>query len=186
MYKIDFASVPYSEEPVHIKIALIDINGIAFKILLNPTDQKRCLRLIVRTNHLDALDKSFSLVPTHIHESQTVANIISARLLEEAGALNTNVRYDGNNKFALNAEREGLHYHILGRFNNYTNILDVYQINYELGTKGDIPLGTGKLPLSKDPEENIALLSSLSDKLRKILLDLLSNAEFSEKVKLIE
>lgn len=168
-WKVDFASIPYNAEPEWIRIGLLEIGDFDYKILLNPTDQKRALRLIVRINHPLAIDRSFSHVPFAIHQGQLIANIISARMMEIAGAKNTNVRYDGNNKFAVNAEREGLHYHILGRYDNGADVLNIYKIDYSPGTKGDIPLGVGKIPLSSDSALNKDLLGRLSDELRNIL-----------------
>lgn len=161
---MDFASTSYYEEPKHIRVGLLKIRDYQFKVLLNPTDQKRCLRLIVRTNHSDALDRNFAEICTDLHIEQTLANQIVAQMVFDCGAKNVNVRYDGNNKFAEKPEREGLHYHILGRFDHGANVLSVYNIDYEPGTKGDIPLGTGKKPLSSNEE-----LQKLSDALRPLL-----------------
>lgn len=155
---VDFTSCPYDGEPEHVKIGCLNINGYSFKVLLNPTDQLRALRLIVRTNHSDAIDRSFSEIKLEIHEAQTIANIICARMLQLVGAKNVNVRFDGNNKFAEKSEREGLHFHILGRFDHNARVLDCFNIDYQMGTKGDIALGTNKKPLSDDTKDNVLIL----------------------------
>lgn len=176
-YKADFAPVPYEGEPSYIRVALLDIGGYLFKVLVNPTDQRRCLRLIVSLYNEEALDKSFGQISCSLHCLQTLANVLVVRVLESAGAKNVNVRYDGNSKFADNAENVGLHYHILGRFDDGDNVLGVYAIDYPPGTKGDIPLGTGQIPLSQDKGENIYLLGEISTKLRGLLEEAIEGSE---------
>lgn len=185
MYTVDFASASYESEPVCIRVALLEIDTYQFKVLLNPTDQKRCLRMIVRSNDTAVLDKSFAAVSYRVHCAQTLANMIAAKTCELGGAKNVNARNDGNNKFAANPEREGLHYHVLGRFNNGDRPFDVYTIEYKLGTKGDIPLGVDKLPLSKDKAENEILLAELCVQVRQQLEAALKQLNVAEIVTIV-
>lgn len=167
---LDFASIPYDEEPAHVRICLLQLNGTLFKVLLNPTDQLRALRLIVRAQGEQASGKPFHQVPLRIHQDMICICRVLTAALYAAGAWNVNVRYDGNNKFAEKPEKEGLHYHVLGRYPDQTLVLDTYRIQYPAGVSGDIALGTNKAPFSRNAEENAKLCSELCQKLRKLVV----------------
>ena len=159
LYKKDFVSTSYDKEIQTIKICKFkfyvnktdESDNVEFKILVNPSDQCRALRVIVGCTSPAAIDASFASVPAEIHSYMCLVNIAVAKALEIAGAHNVNVRTEGNNRFKVGEEeREGLHSHVIGRFPNGTLVLGIYTIDHEPGLEGDIPLGTNKKPITAD------------------------------------
>jgi len=191
-YKVDYASIPYEQLPLHMRIGLIsfrkaaststssstssstriDQDEFVIKVLLHPADALRALRLILPSGDPRLLDKPFEQVPPFFHLCHAFANAVCTRAMKLAGALNVNVRSEGNNRFKPGAEeRECLHYHLLGRFEHSSDVLGVYQIDHLDGTTGDINLGkeTNRKPLSRDPDENARLGTRVIEKFRPLL-----------------
>eukprot|EP01102_Stenamoeba_stenopodia_P000299 TRINITY_DN1027_c0_g1_i1.p1 TRINITY_DN1027_c0_g1~~TRINITY_DN1027_c0_g1_i1.p1 ORF type:complete len:236 (+),score=38.89 TRINITY_DN1027_c0_g1_i1:89-796(+) len=181
-YKVDYASIPYEKELPHIRIGRLRFHSqnpspsppVFIKVLLNPTDARRALRLILCSGDPRVLDRSFDRVEPLLHLCHAFANVLVSRMLKLAGALNVNIRAEGNNRFKQGAEeREGLHYHVLGRYNHGDRVLNIYEIDHPEGVSGDIPLGhdrSDKKPLcATDPEENARLCMKVTESLRPLL-----------------
>lgn len=151
----DFNSIPFLSEPKENRLMgltfIYDEEPCFVKILLNSTDQKRAVRIIIRLSHSQTLDRDFSEIPSNfLIVGQFLVQFVSKLLIDVLKAKNVNVRIEDNNVFSHN-ERKGLHYHVLGRFENNTTVgPSIFVIDYEKGLTGDIPLGENKKPITKD------------------------------------